>query len=192
MVGDLFCGELVRLVAQDAEKMGKTFSRWRRDAEFVRLLDDEPAQLWSAKAITEWIEKDQEKEGQRGIEFQINTLEDDRAIGFIGLFVPVWQHGDAWVGIGIGEREYWGKGYGTDAMRLVLRYGFQELNLHRVTLGVFSYNPRAIRSYEKAGFTVEGRERSILQRDGSRADIIIMGILRQEWEQQPGFPGGVS
>ncbi len=190
MIGDLFRGELVRLCAQDAEVMGKAFSRWRRDTEFARLLDDEPAQVWSAKAIKEWIEKDQEKEG-RDIEFQINTLSDDQLIGFIGLFIPAWQQGDAWVGVGIGAREYWGKGYGTDAMRLVLRYGFQELNLHRITLGVFAYNSRAIRSYEKAGFTVEGRERGALQRDGSREDIVIMGILRQEWERQAGAPASL-
>jgi RimJ/RimL family protein N-acetyltransferase len=186
MMDDLFRGELVCLVAQDAETMGKAMSRWRRDTEFARLLDDEPAQLWSAKSIKEWIEKDQQEENQRDVGFLIRTLQDGVVIGFVGLFVTEWQHGDAWVGIGIGEREYWGKGYGTDAMRLVLRYGFQELNLRRITLGVFDYNSRAFRSYEKAGFRVEGRERGALRRDGTRADVIIMGILREEWAQQAG------
>jgi RimJ/RimL family protein N-acetyltransferase len=67
-------------------------------------------------------------------------------------------------------------------MRVMLRYAFRELNLHRVTLTVFEYNPRAIRSYEKAGFVVEGRLRNWLNREGRRWDMIHMGILREEWE----------
>jgi RimJ/RimL family protein N-acetyltransferase len=97
------------------------------------------------------------------------------------LFDVRWNHGDCWLGIGLGEREYWGKGYGSDALRLILRYAFQELGLQRVTLTVFEYNPRAIRSYEKVGFIHEGRCRKAIHRDGERADLLVMGILRQEW-----------
>jgi RimJ/RimL family protein N-acetyltransferase len=88
------------------------------------------------------------------------------------------------VGIGLGEREFWGKGYGTDAMRIILRYAFTELNLHRVTLNVFEYNPRGVRSYEKAGFVLEGRQRGVLLREGRRWDEIYMGILREDWLKQ--------
>ncbi len=87
------------------------------------------------------------------------------------------------MGIGLGERKYWSKGYGTDAMRIILRYAFTELNLHRVSLDTFEYNPRAIRSYEKAGFKIEGRVRQLLNREGRRWDVIYMGILREEWEK---------
>ncbi len=87
------------------------------------------------------------------------------------------------MGIGIGERDYWGRGYGTDAMQVLLRYAFDELNLHRVSLGVFEYNTRAIRAYEKAGFVVEGRGPQELHRDGRRWDMIFMGILREEWQR---------
>jgi RimJ/RimL family protein N-acetyltransferase len=82
----------------------------------------------------------------------------------------------------VGEREYWGRGYGTEAMRLVLQFAFQELNLHRVSLGVFAYNERAIRSYEKAGFRIEGRLRQGIHRVNQRWDEVVMGILRSEWE----------
>ncbi len=88
------------------------------------------------------------------------------------------------MGIGIGEREYWGNGYGTDAMRAILHFAFTELNLYRVSLNVFEYNPRAIRSYEKAGFVAEGRQRQVLNRDGRRWDVIYMGILHEEWERR--------
>jgi len=100
------------------------------------------------------------------------------------LFVPKWNNGDVYVGIGIGDRDDWSKGYGTDAMKLAVRYAFLELNLHRVTLGVFEHNPRARRAYEKAGFVLEGRMRGDCLRDGQRSNTLWMGILRKEWERQ--------
>lgn len=98
----------------------------------------------------------------------------------------MWSNGDAYVGIGLGEQDCWGKGYGTDAMRLILKYAFTELNLFRVSLNVFEYNPRAIRSYEKAGFKHEGRIREFLHKDGKYYDLIYMGILRSEWQEITG------
>jgi len=86
----------------------------------------------------------------------IRTLDGDCLIGEIGLDGIKYTHGDAFVGISLGERDFWGKGYGTDAMRVLLRFAFTELNLRRVSLDVFEYNPRAVRSYEKVGFVVEG------------------------------------
>lgn len=71
-----------------------------------------------------------------------------------------------------------------DAMRLILGYAFHELNLHRVTLGVFEYIERARRSYEKVVFTIEGRVRGDMLRQGKRWDVFIMGILREEWLEQ--------
>jgi RimJ/RimL family protein N-acetyltransferase len=181
---NLFTGKLVRLAAIEPEKAAPLFSRWSRDAEFDRLLDSNAPRLISAATIKTWIEEEQEKDANEVAFFMIQTLEDDRPIGFIDLGYRAWNQGNAWVGIGIGERDSWGKGYGTDAMRLILRYAFDELNLHRVSLGVFEFNPRAQRSYEKAGFKVEGRERGAIHRDGKRWDVILMGILRSEWEAQ--------
>jgi len=114
--------------------------------------------------------------------FSVRTLDDDKHIGFFGLWVNL-IHSEAWVGIGIGEREYWGKGYGTDMMKLCLRYAFTELNMYRVSLGVHEYNPRAFRSYEKAGFRLEGRTRSDTRREGKYTDGLWMGILHDEWLQ---------
>lgn len=178
---DLYRGTLVRLAAESPEVMSTAFARWDRDTEFNRLADSDPVQLWSQKKVKEWMEKDLENDPMDAIRFSIRTLADDKLIGFIGLR-PDWVQADAWVGIGIGERDYWGKGYGTDAMRLILQYAFLEANLRRVTLALHSYNSRALKSYEKAGFKVEGVLRSDTLREGRRTDGIVMGVLRAEWQ----------
>ena len=184
MSSNLFQGELVRFVAAEPQLAAGLFAKWGRDSEFVRLLDTDPARLLSVDKYKEWFEKDLvEQQKNDELFFLIRTLEEDLTIGLIGLNGIQWVHGDAWVGIGLGEREYWGEGYGTDAMGILLRYAFEELNLHRLSLGVFEYNSRAIRSYEKVGFVIEGRIRQFLNRDGRRYDMIFMGILRDEWEE---------
>ena len=183
LTADLFTGQQTRLTAEDPETMAKAFARWNLDSEYLRLLDSDPARLWSEKQFKDWFEKDLEKDNTDGFFFMIHPLDGEQPIGFMGLFDLHWNHGDALIGIGLGDREYWGNGYGTDAMRTLLRFAFTELNLRRATLIVFDYNPRAIRSYEKCGFVHEGTVRGVLQREGRRWDWHYMGILREEWEQ---------
>ncbi len=177
----LLRGNLVRLAADEPEVIGKAFARWERDTEYQRLLHTDPAALWSEKKFKEWLEKDLSKETQEEFFFDIHTLEGDRLVGFIGLMDIEWNHGNAWVAIGIGDRAEWGKGYGSEAMRLIVQYAFNELNLQRVSLAVFEYNQRAQRSYEKVGFKLEGRQRQVIHRAGQRYDVLIMGILRSDW-----------
>lgn len=175
-----FSGKLVRLSSEDPQVLAEAFTRWSKDTEYLRLLDTDPLRAWSITKRKQWFEKDLENP-ERNYLFSIRTLEGDRLIGFIGLGGIHWTNGDAWVGVGIGEREYWGKGYGHEAMSLILGYAFIELNLHRVSLGVFSYNTRAIRAYEKCGFRKEGIIRQSFRREGQRWDEITMGILHSEW-----------
>jgi RimJ/RimL family protein N-acetyltransferase len=189
MNSDMLRGELVHLTAENPEVMAGNFSRWNQDSGFVRLLDTYPPRLLSEKKWKEWLEKDLEKDPAGEAFFAIRKLDGDTLIGFVGLFDLFLQHGDTLVAIALGERENWGQGYGTDAMRIMLRYAFQELNLRRVGLIVFEYNPRAIRSYQKAGFVHEGRVREVMLRDGKRWDYLYMGILREEWLAQ-GHPSG--
>jgi RimJ/RimL family protein N-acetyltransferase len=184
MMTDLFRGEKVRLTIESPEVMANAISRWNLDSEYFRLLDTTPGALWSARKIKEWLEKDMEKLPPENYEFGLRTLADNRLIGFVGLGGFQWAHGDCWLGIGIGEREYWSRGYGSDAMRLALRYGFCELDLHRITLGVFEYNQRGRHVYEKVGFSLEGINRQMVLRDGKRSNICIMGILHSEWLSQ--------
>jgi RimJ/RimL family protein N-acetyltransferase len=188
MNNDLFQGELVRLAMDEPEVLAEAFARWERDSEYWRLLASDPSRPASVKATRDWLEKELFKDPLEFRMFAIRRLEDERLIGEIGLEGDKLPHAEAFVGIGLGEREFWGKGYGSDAMRIILRYAFTELNLHRVSLDVFEYNPRAVRSYQKVGFVEEGRLRRFLHRDGRRWDLIFMGILREEWQRKYGYP----
>ncbi|GBU28227.1 acetyltransferase [Treponema sp. R8-4-B8] len=85
------------------------------------------------------------------------------------------------VGIFIGNKKYWNKGYGTEALSLLLDYGFKALNLHNIYLRVYSFNERAIKSYEKVGFKIIGKIREALLRNNERHDIILMDILYNEY-----------
>lgn len=178
---DLFRGELVRITAEEPESQAKMEVRWQSDSEFHRLADGDPAMLRSEKKLKEWFEKKNEDgfESKR-YSFAVRTLAEDKYIGFFGMWIDL-INSEAWVGIGIGERDFWGRGYGTDMMKLCLQYAFTELNVHRVSLGLHDYNPRALRSYEKAGFQIEGTTRKDIFREGKRTGGLWMGILREEW-----------
>ena len=102
-------------------------------------------------------------------------------IGNIGLHDLDWKNRNAQLGVVIGEKAYWGLGYGTDAIKALLRFAFDEMNLHRVQLRVFEFNERAIRCYRRCGFREEGRLRQELYRGGAYHDVLLMGILREEF-----------
>ena len=178
---DLYHGTLVRLSAADPEELGKSYIHWNRDTELMRLFGTGPTRMGSKRAGIEFYEKELKDQHPAKIQFSIRAMDDDRLLGETDLDVVKWASRDAFVGIGIYKREDWGKGYGTDAMQLLLRFAFTELNLRRVTLSVFEYNPRAIRSYEKCGFCIEGRQRGALLKDGKRWDMIYMGTLFEDW-----------
>lgn len=183
-MNDIFTGKLVRLSAFDPVEMSKAFVGWNINSEYFRLLNSSSRPMQSQKAAAQWMEKELAEESPASYYFSIRTLADDTLIGELGLDVVNWSGRDAFVGLGIGETGYWGKGYGTDVMNVLLRFAFTEINLRRVTLTVFEYNPRAIRSYEKAGFRHEGRMRKVLNKEGRRWDVLCMGILREEWMEQ--------
>ncbi len=104
-------------------------------------------------------------------------------LGSCGFHEIEWRHRWGEVGIVIGARDYWGKGYGTDAMQTLVAWGFYTLNLNRVTLRVYSDNARAIRCYEKVGFQIEGRLRQDNFYNGAYRDTLVMGLLREDWDR---------
>jgi RimJ/RimL family protein N-acetyltransferase len=105
----------------------------------------------------------------------------DRLIGTSGLH-PEMRCRSARFGIVIGDKAAWGRGIGTAVTRLMVDHAFETLNMNRVWLHVYEYNARGQRVYEKIGFRVEGRLRQETYRDGRYWDVIVMGLLRSEWE----------
>lgn len=113
--------------------------------------------------------------------YSIVELPDWRLIGFTTFSALDGDNGSVMFHITIGERDAWGRGLGTEVTEMMLGHAFERLGLHRVGLSVFSYNLRAIRAYEKAGFRVEGRLRDAILREGIYCDEIQMGVLAGEW-----------
>ena len=175
---NLFRGKLVRLVAPSQGDAAEV-AHWTEDAGYLRAVDSDYARPLSPEQAAARLAP--EAADPNRVEFHLRTLADDRLIGFVALHSIEWNNGAGLLAVGIGEAEYRGKGYGTDALQLILRFAFQELNLFRVGLDVMATNARAIRAYEKLGFQHEGRMRGAVLRDGQRTDRIVMGILREEW-----------
>jgi RimJ/RimL family protein N-acetyltransferase len=102
----LFEGKLVRLTAYDKEKDVEFEAKWIRDSDYMRLLDDLPGMLYSVKQVQEWIESIGDNQGF----YAIRTLTEDKYIGTISLGGFAWTDRNAWVGIGIGDHDYWERG----------------------------------------------------------------------------------
>lgn len=113
--------------------------------------------------------------------FSIVSLADDELVGRCLLFNVDLVNRSAMFGMLIGERAYWGRGFGADAGRLLLEYGFTLLNLHSIMLGVFSFNRRAVRLYQKLGFREVGRRRQARIVGNQKFDVIFMDILADEF-----------
>lgn len=109
---------------------------------------------------------------------------EDQLIGVCGLQQIDWRCRRGLLGVMVGEKAEWGKGYGSEATRLLIGHGFHTLNLNRIWLHVYEYNAAALHIYQKLGFQREGALRQDTYRDGRYWDTIVMGLLRPEWEEQ--------
>ena len=113
-------------------------------------------------------------------QFAIETL-NGHYVGGCGFQRVDWKNRVAQIGILIGNASMRGKGYGSDAIRVLCRIGFGEMNLHKLTLSMISGNAPAVRCYNACGFTVEGTLRQEVFREDEYHDLIVMGLLRDEW-----------
>lgn len=173
-------GRLVRLEVPQKPRDVDLELMLERDSRFLRLLDDGPAMVWPRREIERWFD---DHGPDRNLWLTIVRMADDKPLGALTFSQVDPSAHSVWVGIGIGPEENWGKGYGTEAMQLAARFAFEQMNLHRINLNVFSFNPRALRSYEKVGFVHEGTIPEVLLRDGQRWDMHYMGLLRSDWER---------
>jgi RimJ/RimL family protein N-acetyltransferase len=175
----MYRGEKVELAAVQREYLPQ-YVAWLNDWEIAQYLNPGVAMPLNLDDETEWYENRRKREGN--YLFAILTLAENRLIGNCGLHHVDFKNRSATFGIFIGDKDYWGKGYGTDATRTLLQFGFEELGLNRVELEVYDFNQRALRAYEKAGFRRDGVHRQGLFRHGAFHDEIIMCILREEWD----------
>lgn len=181
----LFEAQDVRFGPIDHEAHPEIESKWTHDAEFMRLFDLKPARPLSPPMVKkeyESIEK-QMDEGKRLFYFTIRAREDDRLIGKAMVEWIDWTNGNGFIRLGIGAEEDRRKGYGSQALSMLLRYAFSELNLYRVTAVVPAYNEGAIRLFQKFGFMEEIRRRKALNRDGEFWDLLSFGLLNAEWRE---------
>ncbi len=177
----MYYGEKVRLRAIEREDV-PTFVRWFNDPEVRQyLLMFEPM---SAAKEEKWFEGMLQRQNDYLFAVEVPVGDSWVHIGNVGLHGIDWKNRNATFGIALGEKAYWNQGYGTDATRTILRFAFAELNLHRVELEVFDYNPRAARCYTKAGFRQDGVRREVFFRDGSYHDTYLMSVLNEEFYAQ--------
>jgi len=115
---------------------------------------------------------------------EVNINNDWIMVGNIAFFHTDTRNRCAEVGIVIGDKSYWNQGIGRDAMSLMVRHGFNSLNLHRIYLSVNANNLRGIKSYENVGFLHEGKMREAVFQNGRYIDLILMGILCSEWQDR--------
>lgn len=115
--------------------------------------------------------------------FVIANIEDEEYIGQIDLIAIDWVNRVGTIGIVIGNKDYLGKGYGTEAIKLLQEFAFKKLNLHKLELTVRAFNDRAIHCYKKCGFEEEGRIRENFYADGKYTDTVHMGVLKREFEE---------
>jgi RimJ/RimL family protein N-acetyltransferase len=127
----------------------------------------------------DWIERTlRETESKT---FAIIVREAQQPIGSVSLMEINHRHGVATLGIAIGDKAAWGRGYGSEAVRLICDYGFTFLNLYHIRLWHFAFNERGHRAYLKAGFREAGRLRGTFALNGRRYDEILMEITREEF-----------
>ncbi len=179
----LFEGERVRLTPFDPDKDAEIESRWTHDPAYLRLLSADPARPLAPSQIKKKREEADKEKSHNQFEFALRLRADDRLIGFARLHRIEWNNGHGWLTLGIGAPEDRGQGYGAEALGLILRYAFDELNLHRLSAATFEYSAGALRLLEKAGFREEVRRRQAIHREGRRWDEVWLGLLREEWEQ---------
>jgi RimJ/RimL family protein N-acetyltransferase len=157
------------------------FQRWYSDPEVARLAryqdapmrSDEIDRFFQLRAL-----------GHESLTMAIHVRGTDQLIGSCAFSQLDGENGSAMYHITIGEKDVWGRGYGTEATQLMLEHGFGTLGLHRVALTVFEFNERAIRAYRRCGFVVEGRARESIWRDGRWWDELAMSVLSTEWRDR--------
>lgn len=113
----------------------------------------------------------------------IIDMETDKHIGNVRLGPINWVHRTSFLGIMIGEKDFWGKGYVTETLKLVADYAFRRLNLHKVSAGVNASNKASIKAFENAGFKIEGLRKDEVYADGKYHDAVVLALMSKDFQQ---------
>lgn len=174
----MFSGKLVRLREYKKEDIPLKYS-FINDPEVLKYLEPGIPYPVTLNEELKWFESI--SAFRDSYRFAIETISESHYIGDCGINSIDWKNSIASVAIFIGNSAYRNKGYGTEAMRILLDFTFNQVNINKIRLSVYSFNDRAIKSYEKCGFSVEGVLRQEIFREGKYYDVIAMGILRDEY-----------
>lgn len=169
-------GDRIYLSPRNNEDLEK-FTEWLNDFETTDYIG-RSGTLVTLDGEKKYLEDNSSPEAV----FVIVTLEDNKMVGTVGLHEVNWINRNATLGIFIGDKEYRDKGYGTEAIRLILEYGFKYMNLHSIKLDAMKFNSRALKCYEKCGFKENGRRRDGAFINGKYYDTVSMDILDNEFK----------
>jgi RimJ/RimL family protein N-acetyltransferase len=179
----MIVGDQVRFRAIEKDDL-PSFVHWLNDPEVKGGLSVlYPISLAEEEEWFKDMLKKAPRERPMAIEIQPDPGEDRWVfVGNCGFINIDLENRSGEIGIHIGEKDYWNQGYGTKTIQLLLNHGFNNINLHRIFLRVFESNQRAVRTYEKAGLILEGKMREAQYIDGSYEDVLLMSVLRHEWQ----------
>jgi RimJ/RimL family protein N-acetyltransferase len=172
-------GERVRLRADERSDI-PSFIQWLNDPDVREhlLVDLQISQANEEQWFESMLKSPRE---EQPLAIEIKDGDGWKLIGNCSFMGLDWHTRSAEVGLFIGDKSCWDKGYGTEVMQLLLRHGFETMNLNRIYLRVHVPNQRGIRCYEKVGFVTEGRLRQAVYKNGEYQDVLIMSVLRSEW-----------
>jgi len=155
------------------------FLRWMNDQEVIHFL---ATFLPVTEADeNEWFEQLQKKKNEE-IVLGIVDAKSGKLIGSMGIHRISWKDRTATTGAVIGDKKFWGKGYGTEAKMLLLNYAFNVLNLRKISSLVYSYNKRSQAYSEKCGYKVEGVLKAHIFKNGRYWNVINLAVFKKDWQ----------
>ncbi|GAB6169465.1 GNAT family protein [Clostridium carnis] len=176
----MYKGNLVKLRAYKEEDIDRA-TEFINDEETKKLLViDTPFPITKWKE-SEWI-KSRDASSDLTYDFAIEDLETGKYIGGCSINNTNIKNRNCTIGIMIGDKAYWGKGYGTDALKVLIKFIFEEVNMEKIKLNVFSFNKRAIACYKKIGFIEEGILKKEIYRNGKYHDEIVMALFKENFK----------
>ncbi|GMA70072.1 acetyltransferase [Leuconostoc litchii] len=174
----MFIGEKVKL-SHYHEGDGQKLANWQWDDEFVNPLSDDMIHPYTAEDWENIFRRS--SNSNENVEFTVRKTSDNALIGFVALFDLSIRNHNCELAIGFPKKEDRSQGYGSEAIQLILDYGFNNLNMHKIKLSVYSFNTIAIKSYQKNGFVKEGTLKNEVFYNGQWVDIDHYALFQKDW-----------